>query len=101
MEYESIFDNLPSFQEKKAFIEVFRKKWREDKGFCSIFDKRQNFKQAMIEKRRSLASAVSREAYGISDNISRGRPKSSAGYLTLGSQLPNGLSSSMREFNHS
>lgn len=53
VEYESIFDNLPSFSEKKAFIEVFRRKWREDKGFCSMFDKRQSFKQAMHEKRRS------------------------------------------------
>ena len=42
-EYESIFDNPPSFEEKKAFIEIFRKKWKEDKGYCSLFDKRQAY----------------------------------------------------------
>lgn len=47
-EYESIFDNAPSFQEKKAFIDVFRKKWKEDKGYCSLFDKRNAFKQAVL-----------------------------------------------------
>lgn len=47
-EYESIFnDNPTSFYEKKAFVEMFRRKWREDKGFCSIFDKRQIYKQAL------------------------------------------------------
>ncbi|CDW79371.1 UNKNOWN [Stylonychia lemnae] len=54
VEYDSIFDNAPSFQEKKAFIEVFRKKWKEDKGYCSMFDKRQAFRQAMLEKRKSM-----------------------------------------------
>ena len=39
-EYETIFEKDPSFNEKKAFVEVFRKKWKEDKGFCSMFDKR-------------------------------------------------------------
>eukprot|EP00347_Sterkiella_histriomuscorum_P022517 403338193 len=53
-EYDSIFDSVPSFKEKKAFIEVFRKKWKEDKGFCSMFDKRQAFKQALDEKRKSF-----------------------------------------------
>ena len=98
MEYESIFDNLPSFQEKKAFIEVFRKKWREDKGFCSIFDKRQTFKQAILDKRRSIASAASRDAYGMQDGLSKGRPKSSAGHMSIGGHLINGLSTSMKEF---
>ena len=44
IEYDSIFDNPPTFPEKKAFVDVFRKKWREDKGYCSVFDKRQTFK---------------------------------------------------------
>jgi hypothetical protein len=46
LEYESIFDNPPTFPEKKAFVEVFRKKWREDRGYCSVFEKLQNYKEA-------------------------------------------------------
>ena len=39
-EYETIFEKDPSFNEKKAFVEVFRRKWKEDKGYCSMFEKR-------------------------------------------------------------
>ncbi len=39
-EYDSIFHDNPTFYEKRAFVEMFRRKWREDKGLCSIFDKR-------------------------------------------------------------
>jgi hypothetical protein len=40
-EYDSIFhDGNPTFYEKRAFVEMFRRKWREDKGLCSMFDKR-------------------------------------------------------------
>ena len=45
-EYESIFDGPPSFYEKKAFIETFRRKWREDHGHCSLFDRRGFYKEA-------------------------------------------------------
>ena len=45
-EYDSIFDNPPTFQEKKAFVEIFRRKWREDKGYCSLFEKLSQYKQA-------------------------------------------------------
>ena len=45
-EYETIFEKDPSFNEKKAFVEVFRKKWKEDKGYCSMFDKRAKFRKA-------------------------------------------------------
>lgn len=45
-EYDSIFDNPPTFQEKKAFVEIFRRKWREDKGYCSLFEKLAQYKQA-------------------------------------------------------
>jgi hypothetical protein len=51
-EYESIFHDNPTFYEKKAFVEMFRRKWREDKGFCSIFDKRQLYKQALQVKNK-------------------------------------------------
>lgn len=46
-EYDSIFDNPPTFQEKKAFVEIFRRKWREDKGYCSLFEKLAGYKQAI------------------------------------------------------
>jgi hypothetical protein len=49
-EYESIFHDNPTFYEKKAFVDMFRRKWREDKGFCSLFDKRQLYKQALQGK---------------------------------------------------
>ncbi len=39
-EYESIFEGPPTFHEKRAFMENFRKKWREDHGHCSLFDRR-------------------------------------------------------------
>jgi hypothetical protein len=45
-EYETIFEKDPSFNEKQAFVEVFRRKWKEDKGYCSMFDKRQKFRKA-------------------------------------------------------
>ena len=45
-EYETIFEMNPSFNEKKAFVEVFRRKWKEDKGYCSMFDKRQKYRKA-------------------------------------------------------
>ena len=59
-EYETIFEKDPSFNEKKAFVEVFRKKWKEDKGFCSMFDKRSTFrkaKSAAIGKRQKNENA--------------------------------------------
>ena len=56
MEYDSIFDNPPTFPEKKAFVEVFRKKWREDRGYCSIFDKLQNYKEASKSRDRASTS---------------------------------------------
>lgn len=46
-EYDSIFENPPTFQEKKAFVDVFRRKWKEDKGYCSIFDKRAIYRNAI------------------------------------------------------
>lgn len=46
LEYETIFEKDPSFNEKKAFVEVFRRKWKEDKGYCSMFDKRAKFRKA-------------------------------------------------------
>lgn len=56
-EYETIFEKDPSFNEKRAFVEVFRRKWKEDKGYCSMFDKRQKFrkaKSAALGKRQTI-----------------------------------------------
>jgi hypothetical protein len=46
-EYDSIFHDNPTFYEKRAFVEMFRRKWREDKGLCSLFDKRSLYKKAV------------------------------------------------------
>ena len=48
-EYDSIFDSPPTFYEKRAFVDLFRKKWKEDRGFCSLFEKRPIYKQAVQE----------------------------------------------------
>ena len=45
-EYQTIFDRAPNFYEKKAVVDQFRRKWKEDKGYCSMFDKRKDFKDA-------------------------------------------------------
>jgi hypothetical protein len=42
----TIFEHKPSFNEKKAFVSMFRRKWKEDKGYCSLFDKRKSVKLA-------------------------------------------------------
>jgi len=42
----TIFEHKPSFNEKKAFVGMFRKKWKEDKGYCSLFDKRKSARMA-------------------------------------------------------
>jgi hypothetical protein len=40
-QYDKIFhDHQATFYERRAFVDMFRKKWREDKGLCSLFDKR-------------------------------------------------------------
>lgn len=60
LEYDTIFEKDPSFNEKRAFVEVFRRKWKEDKGFCSMFHKRQKFRQAKsaaLRKRDKLTKA--------------------------------------------
>lgn len=59
-EYDSIFDNPPTFQEKRAFIEIFRKKWREDQGYCSLFEKLNLYKQA---RSRHESAGQRRESY--------------------------------------
>ena len=30
---------VPSFKERTAFIETIKKRWRQQKGYCSIFDR--------------------------------------------------------------
>ena len=66
-EYDTIFEKDPSFNEKKAFVEVFRRKWREDKGYCSMFDKRQKYRKA------KSAANVNREKRAIAKAMQRSR----------------------------
>ena len=49
-EYDKIFARNPSFNEKKAFVDLFRKKWRGDKGYASMFDRMRSYR---IAKSRS------------------------------------------------
>lgn len=39
---------MPTFYERKAFKDDFRRKWKEDKGMVSMFDKRQQYKQNIL-----------------------------------------------------
>lgn len=56
----TIFEHKPSFNEKKAFVGMFRKKWKEDKGYCSLFDKRKSARMAksasidQVERRQRM-----------------------------------------------
>jgi uncharacterized Zn finger protein len=43
-EYASIFKAPVSFYEKKAHVDSLRKKWKEDKGYGSLFRKAHEFK---------------------------------------------------------
>jgi len=36
---EEIKKALPSFKEKMAFVDALKKRWREQKGYCSVFDR--------------------------------------------------------------
>lgn len=56
-EYDAIFENPASFYEKQALAEIFRKKWKEDQGYCSLFLKRPAYKEA---KNSRLSSAYSK-----------------------------------------
>ena len=49
-EYDQIFSRNPSFNEKKAFVDLFRRKWRGDKGYSSMFDRMRSYR---IAKSRS------------------------------------------------
>lgn len=40
---------LPSFKEKMAFINTLKRRWKEQKGYCSIFDKARNLKSRAIK----------------------------------------------------
>ena len=39
-DYNQIFDREPTFNEKKAFVNIFRQKWMQDNQYASIFDRR-------------------------------------------------------------
>jgi hypothetical protein len=43
----------PTFYERRAFIDDFRRKWREDRGMVSLFDKRQMYKKAAMGRVKS------------------------------------------------
>ena len=45
-EYNQIFDRDPTFNERKAFVNVFRKQWKDDMGYGSMFNRRKSYKLA-------------------------------------------------------
>ena len=47
-EYEEIFERTPTFEEKKAFINLIRHKWKEEMKLTSIFDRRKIYKNAKV-----------------------------------------------------
>ena len=49
-----------TFYERKAFVDDFRRKWREDKGMVSLFDKRQKYRLA----NQRVKSAVTLRGFG-------------------------------------
>jgi len=42
-DYNKIFDREPTFNEKKAFVGIFRHKWMQDKKYASMFDRRKQY----------------------------------------------------------
>lgn len=45
-DYEQIFERPPTFNEKKAFISLFRHKWKQDMKLTSVFERRHKYKIA-------------------------------------------------------
>ena len=38
---------LPSFKERTAFVDSLKRRWRQQKGYCSVFDKARMIKSSM------------------------------------------------------
>jgi hypothetical protein len=53
-EYNQIFDREPSFNERKAFVDVFRKQWKDDMGYGSMFNRRKSYKMAKTKSAEAL-----------------------------------------------
>ena len=53
-EYNQIFDRDPTFNERKAFVNVFRKQWKDDLGYGSAFNRRKSYKMAKNKSAQSL-----------------------------------------------
>jgi hypothetical protein len=53
-EYNQIFDREPSFNERKAFVDVFRKQWKDDMGYGSKFNRRRSYKMAKTKSAEAL-----------------------------------------------
>jgi len=51
-DYDRIFDSQPTFNEKKAFVHVFRQKWMRDQKHTSLFDRRSAYVKTNQERER-------------------------------------------------
>ena len=54
-DYSQIFDREPTFNEKKAFINIFRQKWMQENKHSSMFDRRKLYSQAKSNSQKALS----------------------------------------------
>ena len=59
--------NQATFYERKAFVDDFRRKWREDRGMVSLFDKRHKYREA----NQRVKSAAAFRAIGARNGARR------------------------------
>lgn len=82
-EYESIFEHQPSFYEKKAFSELFMRKWKEEKGYCSKFTRRPIYKEALQEFKDKISRSMSIHTGRTTSKGKRTRPQTSTARIGL------------------
>lgn len=54
-DYNQIFDREPTFNEKKAFINIFRQKWMQENKHSSMFDRRKLYTEAKSSSQKALS----------------------------------------------
>ncbi len=54
-DYSQIFDREPTFNEKKAFISIFRQKWMQENKHSSMFDRRKLYSEAKSSSQKALS----------------------------------------------
>ena len=57
-DYESIFTHRPSFYERRATSDLLRRKWKEDKGYCSKFKLRNEYRKSVINFKNKVNKSM-------------------------------------------